>query len=109
MAANTKTGPIMPSRLRCHCRWLSQSMAFAMKASTAKSGSSRLMNIPPLLDQKAQPDGGAETGAGWKAGRAAHRRNDAAEYPSLVGNACHQSRDAAPEFGSADQRLTLDG
>lgn len=55
MAANTMDGPIMPSKLRCHCRWLSQPSAFATKASTANSGSSRLMNKPSYWLRKPSP------------------------------------------------------
>jgi len=55
VAANTMAGPIMPSRLRSHCRWLNQSSAFARKASAANSRSRRLMNRPSYWLRKPSP------------------------------------------------------
>lgn len=64
-----------------------------------------------LLAQEAQPDGRAEAGEGWKAGGAAHRGNDAAERAGFIGNACHQSHEAALAVvvGLLAHCLTLDG
>ncbi len=64
-----------------------------------------------VLAQEAQPDGRAEAGEGWKAGGAAHRGNDAAERAGFIGNACHQSHEAALAVvvGLLAHCLTLDG
>lgn len=53
----------------------------------------------------------AEAGEGWKAGGAAHRGNDAAERAGFIGNACHQSHEAALAVvvGLLAHCLTLDG
>jgi hypothetical protein len=100
----------MPNRLRCHCRWLSHPSAFAMKASTANSSSSRLMNSPRI--HSGSPARWPRRNWQWpETSRAAHRGNDAAERSGFIGDACNQAHDVAPApaSGSADQRLTLDG
>src|SRR5437899_3162933 len=48
-------GPIIPSTLRCHCRWLNHPSAFATSATAAKSGSSLVMKSPSYSLRKPSP------------------------------------------------------
>ncbi len=81
------------------------------KASAANSGSRRLMNSPSYWLKKPSPMAAPKLARAGKQAAQPYRGNDAAERAGFIGNACHQSHEAALAVvvGLLAHCLTLDG
>nr|AVI43268.1 hypothetical protein [Klebsiella pneumoniae] len=80
------------------------------KASAANSGSRRLMNSP-RTGSRSPARWPRRSWRGLESRRRSYRGNDAAERAGFIGNACHQSHEAALAVvvGLLAHCLTLDG
>ena len=108
MAASTMAGPIIPSRLRCHCRWLSQPKAFASKATAANSGISVETNSPSYCCRKPSPMTAPKLAIAGKQAAQPIAETTLPSAPAL--SAARVTRlMARSDAGSAAQGLTCDG